>query len=579
MDVLIIYLKSLFGYARAKTWLSLFLMVFLGLAQGIGLLLIIPFLSIIGIGSPDDNNEIAEITDTIFQTIGVPANIYTILLVYVVIIGLHAGTKRFHEVLNTRIIYGYTQHLRDRLYGHLCQLNWLSFIKTRQSDITHVLTADLQSVSFATQQLFQFIGAAVIVGIHLGVAFMISLPMSLAALGCGAVFMLLLHSFQKQALRFGDLLRQGMNDMFSAVTEHVRGMKIAKSYHLESQHIRHFSKITHTITEQMVQFSKLNTATRMIYQIGTAFAVAVFLMIGIKILKVPSVDLMVIVFLLTRLLPGFSGLQQNAQRILNAMPSFTAIHDMENEFTSASEVETPRDSGQNSLKPIALHREIQFKGVFFRYNKSLNNWTLKNINMEIPANAMTALTGPSGAGKSTIADLILGLLIPDQGHILIDGQVLNGDTIRRWRDSIGYVPQETFLFHESIRENLLRVAPSATETELTEALQMAAADEFVAHLPNGMDTIAGDRGVRLSGGERQRIALARALLRKPALLLLDEATSALDNENEIRIQNAIEKLHGKLTILVIAHRHSTLKKADHRIEITDGRIVHPDADN
>ena len=169
--------------------------------------------------------------------------------------------------------------------------------------------------------------------------------------------------------------------------------------------------------------------------------------------------------------------------------------------------------------------------------------------------------------------MVLGLLIPDKGGIFIDDQALSGTVLAQWRNTMGYVPQETFLFHESIRNNLLRAAPSATQADLVEALQMAAADEFVANLPEGVDTIVGDRGVRLSGGERQRIALARALLRKPAFLLLDEATSALDRENEAKILSAIEKLRGQLTILVIAHRRSTVQNADFHIELQNGRVV------
>ena len=395
MDLLITYLKTLFDYAKAKAALSLLLMVFLGLTQGIGLLLIIPFLGVIGIGggSGMQNHQIAEYTKAVFQIFGLTPDIYGILFIYVIIISLHAGIKRFHEILNTRIIHGYTQFLRNRLYSRLCRLNWLGFLRTKQADITHVLTADLQNLSFATQQLFQLIGSVFIVCIQLGVAFMISFPMTLAALGCGGVFMLLLNSFHRQALRFGNFLREGMNNMFSAVTEHIGGMKIAKSYGLEPQLTHHFQDITDAITRQMIDFSKINTATRMIYQIGTALAVALFLLVGIKLLEVPAIDLMVVVFLFTRLLPGFSGLQQNVQRILNAMPSFTAIHQMERDFKAAAEPRPSREGDAVHVVLLALKREIRFDHVYFRYGKTAEDWALEDIHIKIPANAITALTG------------------------------------------------------------------------------------------------------------------------------------------------------------------------------------------
>jgi ATP-binding cassette subfamily C protein len=167
----------------------------------------------------------------------------------------------------------------------------------------------------------------------------------------------------------------------------------------------------------------------------------------------------------------------------------------------------------------------------------------------------------------------MGLIAPNQGRILIDETELVPERMKAWRKQIGYVPQDTFLFHDTLRTNLLWAKPDATEEEMNRALGLAAAEEFVSGLPGRLDTILGDRGVLVSGGERQRIALARALLLKPTLLILDEATSSLDSENEKRIQNAIETLHGQMTILVISHRLSTIRGADIIHVVEGGRLV------
>jgi ATP-binding cassette subfamily C protein len=181
--------------------------------------------------------------------------------------------------------------------------------------------------------------------------------------------------------------------------------------------------------------------------------------------------------------------------------------------------------------------------------------------------------GPSGAGKSTMADLILGLLSPDHGTVKIDGNPLSGGFLHRWRQSVGYVPQDTFLFHDTIRANLLWARPDAEEKDLWHVLRLSAADGFVSGAPQGLDAVVGDRGGWLSGGERQRIALARALLREPSLLLLDEATTSLDTESEEYINEAIDRLHGKLTIVMIAHRSAAIRRADRIVVLDKGQII------
>jgi ATP-binding cassette subfamily C protein len=186
---------------------------------------------------------------------------------------------------------------------------------------------------------------------------------------------------------------------------------------------------------------------------------------------------------------------------------------------------------------------------------------------------VTAIAGPSGAGKSTIADLLLGLLRPTGGRMLVDGHALAESDLGAWRRSIGYVPQDSFLLHDTVRANLRWARPGATDEQMWDALERSAAAGVVRARPEGLDTVIGDRGVRLSGGERQRLALARALITAPDVLVLDEATSALDSVNERQILRAVQNLRGRVTVVVITHRLSTIRDADLVHVVEQGRVV------
>jgi ABC-type multidrug transport system fused ATPase/permease subunit len=193
--------------------------------------------------------------------------------------------------------------------------------------------------------------------------------------------------------------------------------------------------------------------------------------------------------------------------------------------------------------------------------------------MTIKKGKVTAIVGESGSGKSTLIDLLIGFYEPDEGVILADKKPLRGFDIYSFRRHIGYVPQDTILFNDTVKNNLLWSNEKATEKEIIEACKLANAHEFIMNLSDGYDTVVGERGVRLSGGERQRIALARALLRKPELLILDEATSALDSRSELLIKSAIENIAHKTTLVVIAHRLSTIVNADLIYVLQKGRII------
>lgn len=228
-----------------------------------------------------------------------------------------------------------------------------------------------------------------------------------------------------------------------------------------------------------------------------------------------------------------------------------------------------QEEGESSL---AFQKEIAFHNVHFQYPTSLKK-SLHQIHFTIHKGSTIAFVGPSGSGKSTIIDLLLSMYGPTSGEILIDGIDLKTYNPKAWREVIGVVSQDTFLFNESIADNIRIGKFDATEADVKEAARLAGADRFIDLLPQGYETHIGEKGYRLSGGERQRIALARALVRQPKILILDEATSNLDSHSEAIIQQSLESLHGSNTIIMVAHRLSTIAKADQIFVIQHGSIV------
>jgi subfamily B ATP-binding cassette protein MsbA len=214
-----------------------------------------------------------------------------------------------------------------------------------------------------------------------------------------------------------------------------------------------------------------------------------------------------------------------------------------------------------------LDSDIVFKDVSFAYDGSRH--VLRNFNMTISNNKMTALIGPSGSGKSTIADLLMRLLNPQSGSVEVNNRDIQYFSLSSWRGRIAYVSQDPFLFNMTIRENILLGKPKGTEREVLSAAKIANIHDFIKTLPRGYDTLVGDRGVKLSGGQRQRIVIARAVIRDPELFIFDEATSALDSEAEAAVQKSIEELSKKKTILIIAHRPSTIKNADRVLDLSE----------
>ena len=353
------------------------------------------------------------------------------------------------------------------------------------------------------------------------------------------------------------------NRLTGILHESLTAAKLIISFGRQNRTVDNYKKAIEQHAKVSVKFQTLiGGVSRLFYPLGIIAALTTIYISYID--GMPLSTMATILFSFSRLVP-MVGLVLSGKTIIESfVPAYEQLEKLRKD-AKAYEVENGTMIFNN------LASGIKLKNISFNYPE--RELTLKDININFKKGNFTALVGKSGSGKTTLVDLILGLYEENSGSILLDGQLLKSYDINTYREKLGYVPQEPQLFNTSIRENLLWSAPNATEKEMWYVCRLSNVEEFVKELPDKLDTILGDRGVRLSGGQRQRLALARALIRKPELLILDEATSSLDTESEHLIQESIDNLTGEMTIVVIAHRLSTIRNADYVYVLNKGEIV------
>ena len=270
----------------------------------------------------------------------------------------------------------------------------------------------------------------------------------------------------------------------------------------------------------------------------------------------------------TRLLFPIQGLLGVGADVEASMALFDRIFEYLDLPVDIVEAEHPIE-----LRAEEMLGEVRFEGVSFKYTADQETWTLKDVDLVVPAGSRTAVVGETGAGKTTLGYLVARLYEPQQGRVTVDGVDVRDASLASLAATVGVVSQETYLFHSSVRENLRFARPDATDEEIEDAARAARIHDLIASLPDGYDTVVGERGYRFSGGEKQRMAIARTVLRNPPVLVLDEATSSLDTQTEYLVQEALERLSEGRTTITIAHRLSTVRDADQIVVLDKGAIV------
>jgi ATP-binding cassette subfamily C protein len=550
-----------------KAVASIILTVALSVTEGISLLLLVPLLGLVGIEEPSSMPRVAGWFTWLFATVGLTPTLGGALVFFVSVNGLRALLTRWQSSVNAGVREDVTNSMRVRVYRAIARAEWKFIVTRRQSEFVHVLDNEISRVGAAAYQVIEM-GIAVAVSlVYLALAFHFSPVMALIVLLCAALLAWVVRGSLRKARAVGSRASTARKNLHTAVSEHVASLKTAKSYGVTDRHEEIFLSLSHETRDVNLESTAGQTDLQQRLEFGSTVLLAIIVYLAYEVLWVSAAQLLVLLFVFARLMPRLVAVYRQVQGLAGVLPVLERVTELEQECLEAAEAVSSEDSD------VSFDRSICFEKVSFTYLRRAKTPAVRDVDLEIEAGLTTAIVGPSGAGKSTLADLIIGLLSPTKGRIMVDGEELTPDRLEAWRRHISYVPQETFLFHDTVRANLVWALPEATDDEVWEALRLSAASEFVAALPHGLDTVVGERGVLVSGGERQRLSLARALLRRPRILVLDEATSSLDSENELRIQRAIEELHHRMTIVIITHRLSTIRKADMIHVLENGRLI------
>jgi ATP-binding cassette subfamily C protein len=567
------YLSSLIQIARWQLFAAVLVMTFTSLTEGLGVALLFPILQVAGFNLANQGH-VGHYTGEVRALLvlsGLRPSLWlaTLLLLFMLLMALRSLFSRIQAVLTFRTTLSYELALSRRLYQAIINADWLFLVRRRSSDFTHALTAELSRVATCTYLLIGAIANAILALVYIAIALKLSAGMTSLVLATGAVLLLISRRWILAVHRGGAAVSESVSEVYAAATEHLQNLKAMKFYDAQTSDLDMLSSLQACALEQGLNNTRNQAAAAFWFEAGSLILLGGIIYASLQILNVAPASILLLLAVFTRLFPRLAAGQSQLQAFLTELPAFENLMTIYHDCVANAEVPAAAAPGQ--VSGVGPAHEIRLERVSFRYHPQ-RSLVLEDLSLTIAAGKLTAIVGSSGAGKSTVADLVDGLLSPVSGQVLIDGVELTPRTARAWRRHVGYVAQDTVLFHDTVRANLRWANPDATEQDMKESLGLAAA-EFVFDLPQGLDTTVGDRGILLSHGQRQRIALARALLRKPGLLILDEATSSLDLDNEKRILDAIQRLEGRATVLLIAHRISAIQRAETIYVLDNGRVA------
>jgi subfamily B ATP-binding cassette protein MsbA len=572
-------MKRLLGYLRPYAWLFLAGVVAAGIASvldGFSFTLLIPFLRLLfgSTAAADSPSAVDRLLDLVvgrFISAGdTAAALRNIVILILAAVALKNGAIYLAGYLRVRIQEHVARDLRVDLHRHIQRLGAGFSQREKAGDLVSRAVSDVEHAKILVGQgLWSLIQNGTVVLVYLAILLALSWQLTLIILFLAPVLAWGLRPVVAGARsRFIQAFEE-RGRLGALMSEHLEGAKVVKAYGAEEQAHRRFAQAAERHARGLVRAERLAALSHPLSEtLGAAVVLAIvvagwWFSLGGGALRPEALIAFLAVTL--RLLPPVKSLAHFPALAGHASSAAARVYEILD--LEPDDVDPP-----SAAKFPGFEREIVFDRVWVAYQPQ--RWVLRNVSLTVSRGEIVAIVGPSGSGKSTLLDLLPRFVEPRRGKVLIDGVPIDRYDRRSLRRHLGIVSQRTVLFHDTVRNNIAYgERADASMAEIEAAARAANAHEFIEKLPRGYDTVVGERGSLLSGGERQRIAIARALLRDPPILILDEATSELDSESDYLVQEAIRRLMAQRTVLVVAHRLSTVAQADRIVVLEGGRIV------
>lgn len=538
-----------------------------GLGEGVSVVLLLPLLNRIGMPVGGNQGTATKLLNDGLALTGTTGPIAILLLIIaisaaqmVLAIGLTWWT--------TQLARSYQSQRQMDLFGAIMRAKWAFLADRKAGELTSAIVNECDRLGGAFTISLSLLAIVVVTAIYVVLSLLVAWQVTMCLVVFAAVAGLALMQFYSRTYAIGRSLAPLNADFHSALSESFSGAKFIKAISGTERATTQIGVLVRTMERTHVAANSLPPTVRGLLEFLAFAGLATILVLGSGWMGVATGNVVVVLALFGRLFPRITTMQAQVHYLNWNVHAIEVVNALQNAAQGQAERSDP--SGPVPALPIDLPTTLVVRGLTVKLGE---HKALDGVDLELPMPGLTAVVGGSGAGKSTLVHTLLGLAEPSAGSIRLGDHDFASTPLSAWRGAIGYVPQETILFHASIRDNLMFANPAASAADVETATRRAHAHDFIAALPKGYDTIIGDQGVKLSGGQRQRLGIARALLIHPRLLVLDEAMSALDAASELEILRTLDELRKQMGILLIAHRLAAVASADSIYVFDEGRAI------